>query len=132
MWLLISSMLGMAIWHLVALLPQRFWGSIVGALMAAIGGAAMFGLLVNGMISAGPTGSADQVLVGITGALLGLLASNAVRKRIDNRRPGTAQRANQPELVRPRRPRHRIAPVAHRDAPLARRARDLLPPRRPT
>lgn len=37
-------MIGIALWHLSVLVPDRFYGGITGALIAAVGGAARFGL----------------------------------------------------------------------------------------
>jgi hypothetical protein len=39
-------MVGVAIWHLSVLMPGRFYGGIVGALMAAVAGALVFGYLL--------------------------------------------------------------------------------------
>ena len=41
-------MMGLAIWHFTIWLPDRFWGGIVGALLGALVGAALFGWIVNG------------------------------------------------------------------------------------
>jgi uncharacterized membrane protein YeaQ/YmgE (transglycosylase-associated protein family) len=42
-------MMGLAIWHFTIFLPDRFWGGIVGAFLAAIFGAIVCGLIVNGL-----------------------------------------------------------------------------------
>ena len=42
-------MMGIAIWHFAVFVPDRFWGGIVGAFLAAIAGAALFGFLVSGL-----------------------------------------------------------------------------------
>ena len=42
--LLVWVMMGIAVWHFTVFLPDRFWGGIVGAFLAAIAGAALFGL----------------------------------------------------------------------------------------
>ena len=42
------TMMGLAIWHFTIFIPDRFWGGIVGAFLAAIVGAIVFGLIVNG------------------------------------------------------------------------------------
>ena len=39
-------MMGIAIWHFAVFVPDRFYGGIVGAFLAAIAGAALFGFLV--------------------------------------------------------------------------------------
>ncbi len=41
-------MMGIAIWHFAVFVPDRFWGGIVGAFLAAIAGAALFGFAVSG------------------------------------------------------------------------------------
>lgn len=41
-------MMGLAIWHFTIFLDDRFWGGIVGAFLAAIIGAIIFGIIVNG------------------------------------------------------------------------------------
>lgn len=41
-------MMGLALWHFTIFLDDRFWGGIVGAFIAAIIGAIIFGLIVNG------------------------------------------------------------------------------------
>ena len=42
------TMMGLAIWHFTIFIPDRFWGGIVGAFLAAIIGAIICGLIVNG------------------------------------------------------------------------------------
>ncbi len=46
--ILVWVMMGIAIWHFTVFLPDRFWGGIVGAFLAAIAGAVLIGLIVNG------------------------------------------------------------------------------------
>jgi hypothetical protein len=48
MGLLVWSMMGIAIWHFAVFVPDRFWGGIVGAFIAALAGAVVIGLLVYG------------------------------------------------------------------------------------
>jgi hypothetical protein len=43
------TMMGLALWHFTIFLPDRFWGGIVGCFVAALVGAVIFGLLVNGI-----------------------------------------------------------------------------------
>ena len=40
--------MGIAVWHFTVFLPDRFWGGIVGAFLAAFISAALFGFIVNG------------------------------------------------------------------------------------
>ena len=55
MWLVVWIMMGIAVWHFTVYLPDRFWGGIVGAFMAAVVSAAMFGFAVNGGTVPGAT-----------------------------------------------------------------------------
>ena len=66
-------MMGLAIWHFAVFVPDRFWGGIVGAFLAAALGALLFGLIVTGF---SPPGRDDTTIVSaleaIPGALIGL------------------------------------------------------------
>ncbi len=42
-------MMGIALWHFAIFIPDRFWGGIVGAFLAAVIGAFLFGFLVSGL-----------------------------------------------------------------------------------
>ena len=37
--ILIWAMVGIAVWHFAVLVPDRFWGGIIGAFLAALVGA---------------------------------------------------------------------------------------------
>lgn len=41
-------MMAIALWHFAVFVPDRFWGGIVGAFLAAVAGAAIFGLVISG------------------------------------------------------------------------------------
>ena len=41
--------MGIAVWHFTVWPPDRFWGGIVGAFVAAFVSASVFGFLVNGL-----------------------------------------------------------------------------------
>ena len=41
-------MMGLALWHFTIFVDDKFWGGIVGAFIAAILGAVIFGLAING------------------------------------------------------------------------------------
>jgi hypothetical protein len=73
MGMLAWTMMGLAIWHFTVFLPDRFWGGIVGAFLAAILGSVVFGLLVNGLTV---PGQSDTTIVSsleaIPGTLIGL------------------------------------------------------------
>ena len=66
-------MMGLAVWHFAIWVPDRFVGGIVGAFLAAIAGAIVFGFLVNGL----SVPSRDDVdvltaLEGIPGSIIGM------------------------------------------------------------
>ena len=42
-------MMGIAVWHFTVFLPDRFWGGIVGAFLAAFLAAVIVGFLANGL-----------------------------------------------------------------------------------
>ena len=44
--ILIWSMVGIALWHFAVLVPDKFWGGIIGAFLAALGGALITGYLL--------------------------------------------------------------------------------------
>jgi hypothetical protein len=73
--MLVWVMMGIAIWHFAVFVPDRFWGGIVGAFMAAILGAVLFGFLVAGLTVPGQddTGIA-QALIAVPGSIMGLAA----------------------------------------------------------
>jgi len=77
-------MMGIAIWHFAVFVPDRFWGGIVGAFLAATAGAVVFGIIVNGVTVPGdnPTGIA-QALIAIPGAAIGLALSWVYGSRIE-------------------------------------------------
>jgi hypothetical protein len=66
-------MMGLALWHFTIFVPDRFWGGIVGAFVAAILGSVLFGLIVNGFTI--PTRDDPTILSAleaIPGTLIGL------------------------------------------------------------
>jgi uncharacterized membrane protein YeaQ/YmgE (transglycosylase-associated protein family) len=69
-------MMGIALWHFAVFVPDRFYGGIVGAFLAAIAGSVVFGYLVSGL---SVPGRADTDLaaafIAIPGALLALAIS---------------------------------------------------------
>ncbi len=78
-------MMGIAIWHFTVFVPDRFWGGIVGAFLAAIVGAALFGFLVSGLTVPGRNDTEVlQALIAIPGALLGLAACWAYGSRTES------------------------------------------------
>jgi hypothetical protein len=84
--MLVWVMMGIAVWHFTVFVPDRFWGGIVGAFLAAAVAAALFGFLVNGLSIPGEDGThIGQALLAIPGALLGLAASYFYGSRVDAR-----------------------------------------------
>jgi len=75
-------MMGLAIWHFTVFVPDKFWGGIVGAFLAALAGSIVFGLVVNGL---SVPGRAETELItaaeAIPGALIGLGISYAIGAR---------------------------------------------------
>jgi uncharacterized membrane protein YeaQ/YmgE (transglycosylase-associated protein family) len=67
-------MIGLAVWHFSVLVPDRFWGGIIGAFAAAVAGALLSGYLlpVPGIPSSNPpgTGTAVWAMPGSVAALV--------------------------------------------------------------
>ncbi len=65
--------MGLAIWHFTIWLPDHFWGGIVGALLGALAGAVLVGLIIHGFAIPGRHAT-DLItaLEGIPGALIGM------------------------------------------------------------
>jgi hypothetical protein len=75
---------GLALWHFTVLIPDRFWGGIVGALLGAVTGAMATGALAQ--IATGDSiGQTDfaTVLYAIPGTLIGLAITYAVGIRAE-------------------------------------------------
>jgi uncharacterized membrane protein YeaQ/YmgE (transglycosylase-associated protein family) len=85
-------MIGVALWHLSVLVPDRFHGGIVGALMAAVGGALVSGYLLPapGIPPHNPPGVAEA-LWPIPGALIALLATYLYGARRDRAERGRVE-----------------------------------------
>jgi len=84
--LLVWVMMGIAIWHFTVFVPDRFWGGIVGALIAGVIGAALFGYLVSGLSIPGRSDTTlIQAFIAVPGTLLGLAASYAWGTRVEQR-----------------------------------------------
>jgi len=82
---LVWVMMGIAIWHFTVFLPDRYWGGIVGAFLAAIAGAVILGLIGNGFAVPGEHNThIGQALLAIPGALIGLAASYLYGGRLED------------------------------------------------
>jgi uncharacterized membrane protein YeaQ/YmgE (transglycosylase-associated protein family) len=74
--LFVWIMMGIALWHFTVFVPDRFWGGIVGAFLAAIVGAAVIGFVIAGFkIIPRHDLHLSAALEGIPGAILALAAS---------------------------------------------------------
>ena len=84
MGILVWIMMGLAIWHFTVFLPDRFWGGIVGAFLAALVSSALFGFIVNGATVPGANDTGlVQALIASPGALIGLALSYLWGARAD-------------------------------------------------
>jgi len=78
-------MMGLAIWHFAILVPDRFWGGIVGSLLCAITGAIIVGLIFSGFsVPGNDTITVLDAVEAIPGAVLGLAAAYAIGVRRGN------------------------------------------------
>lgn len=89
-------MVGIALWHFAVLVPDRFWGGIIGAFLAALGGALLTRYLLPtpGVSLDNPPGLA-AALWPLPGSLLALVASylyGVRRERADDRRQAAVTR----------------------------------------
>ena len=82
--LVVWDNMGIAVWHFTVWLPDRFWGGIVGAFLAAFVAAALFGFLVNGLTVPGKHDTElVQALIAIPGSMIGLAISFWYGARVD-------------------------------------------------
>jgi len=87
--MLVWVMMAIAIWHFTIWLPDHFWGGIVGALLAAVAGAIVFGVLVHGFSVPGQNDTTLLAAIeAIRGPRIGLgLCSLSGRRREGAARP---------------------------------------------
>jgi uncharacterized membrane protein YeaQ/YmgE (transglycosylase-associated protein family) len=76
-------MMGLAIWHFMVFLPDRFWGGIVGAFLAAVIGSVLFGFIINGFTVPGQN---DTTIVSALEAIPGTLIAMALCYLVGARR----------------------------------------------
>jgi hypothetical protein len=82
--LVVWIMMGIAVWHFTVFVPDRFWGGIVGAFLAAALSAVVFGFIVNGATVPGRSDTElIQALIAIPGAMIGLALSYLWGARVD-------------------------------------------------
>ncbi len=81
-------MVGLAFWHFAVLVPDRFWGGIIGAFLAALAGALVTGyLLPSPEISAANPPGVGEAVWAMPGAIGGLVACWWYGARRETRRP---------------------------------------------
>ena len=91
--MLVWVMMGIAIWHFMVFVPDRFWGGIVGAFVVATIGAALFGFIVNGLTIPGRNDTdLAQALIAVPGALIALGVSWLYGSRLEARGYTSARR----------------------------------------
>jgi hypothetical protein len=85
---LVWTMIGIAFWHFTVLVPDRFWGGIVGALLVALAGALTTGYLlpVPGIPTDNPPGL-GAALWPIPGTVAALAASYLFGRRAERAEP---------------------------------------------
>ena len=82
--LVVWVMMGIAVWHFTVFVPDRFFGGIVGAFLAAFVSSALFGFIVNGGSVPGQDDTElIQAVIAIPGALIGLTLSYLWGARLD-------------------------------------------------
>ena len=81
---IVWAMIGIALWHFAVLVPDRFWGGIIGAFLAALAGALVSGILLPepGIPTRNPPGVSEG-LWAIPGSVLALVASYVYGARRD-------------------------------------------------
>ena len=77
-------MIGLAVWHFSILVPDRFWGGIIGAFGAAVAGALLSGYLLPepGIPASNPPGTGAAVWA-MPGSLVALVVSYLYGARRD-------------------------------------------------
>ena len=85
--ILVWAMIGIAFWRFAALVPDKFWGGIVGAFLAAVAGALVSGFLLPepGIPLDNPPGAAEATWA-IPGSIAALAASYWYGARRDRAR----------------------------------------------
>ncbi|HLM28207.1 MAG TPA: hypothetical protein VK304_14695 [Thermoleophilaceae bacterium] len=82
--MLVWVMMGIAVWHFTVFVPDRFYGGIVLAFVAAVVGSAVFGLIVSGFTVPGQNDTdLVQALIAIPGAVIALAALYFYGSRMD-------------------------------------------------
>lgn len=86
--LFVWIMMGIALWHFTVFLPDRFWGGIVGAFVAAMVGSAIFGFIVSGLQVPGRNDThLLAALEAIPGTIIALTLSWLYGRYVEERGP---------------------------------------------
>jgi hypothetical protein len=94
--LFVWVMMGIALWHFTVFLPDKFWGGIVGAFVAAVIGAAVVGFAIAGFKLIGRHDLTITVAFeAIPGAVLALAASWFYGRHLEEH-PRTKRGARRP------------------------------------
>jgi uncharacterized membrane protein YeaQ/YmgE (transglycosylase-associated protein family) len=94
--LFVWVMMGIALWHFTVFLPDKFWGGIVGAFLAAIVGAVVVGFAIAGFKIIGRHDlDITAAFEAIPGAVIALVASWYYGRHLEEhpRRKRAARRA---------------------------------------
>jgi uncharacterized membrane protein YeaQ/YmgE (transglycosylase-associated protein family) len=97
--LFVWIMMGIALWHFAVWAPDRFWGGIVGAFLAAIAGAVVVGFILAGFKVIGRHDlTISAAFEAIPGAIIGLAVSWLYGRYLEQhprrRRTGRPARVN--------------------------------------
>lgn len=82
--LIVWLTMGIALWHFTVFLPDRFWQGIVGALLGAMVGSVLFGIIVAS-ITGQSFGDTDigTALIAVPGTAIGLAVVWAIGVRAE-------------------------------------------------
>lgn len=83
---LVWVMIGIALWHFTVLVPDRFWGGIIGAFMVAVAGGLIGGYLLPapGLPEDNPPGI-DEAVFAAVGTCAALAVSYAYGSHVSAR-----------------------------------------------
>ena len=84
--ILVWVMVGIAIWHFAVLVPDKFYGGIIGAFLAALGGALLAGYMLPapGLPDRNPPGL-QEGLWPVPGSLIALALAYAYGAHLERR-----------------------------------------------
>jgi hypothetical protein len=87
---LVWVMIGTAIWHFTVLVPDRFWGGIIGAFMVAVAGGLAGGYLLPapGLPTDNPPGM-EEAIFAAAGTVAALALSYAYGSRSAGQEPAS-------------------------------------------